>query len=654
MRYATVLLNLPYEASYSYIVPPSLASDAVFGVRVVVPFGRRRMTGFVISVSDVRPSGDYELKAIERVIDKNPVFTENLLDLALWMKTMYFSPVGLNLSSMIPSGRRESEISPFYEPSSFSPIENLSPGQEHALSVLRTSDDKIFYIFGITGSGKSEVYLRRAEDIIREGKQVLYMVPEITLSEQLSDEVYTRFSGRVAILHSSLTPSQRLKAWNGIMSGDIDIVIGARSSVFAPFRNLGLIIIDEEHETSYKSGTAPRYHARQIAEYRRAKEDAVLIMGSATPSLEAWKMMENHKIHRIDMRERIGEGKYPRVDIVNCLKEKRNITPVLEEAIRKALSEKRGVILFLNRRGYTYNYVCAECGHVITCPNCSVSLTYHKKEQRLVCHTCGFSEPLVTVCPECRSRDLSPHGFGTENVEEEARSLFPFARIARLDTDTAEKKGKTQEILQGFRSGHIDILLGTQMIAKGLNFPLVSLVGVLNADSSLSIPDFRASERTFCLLHQVAGRAGRYHDDGYVIIQTTQPFHPAVAAAQDGSVEQFYRKELEERKATLFPPFSRLLNLTVRGKNEEHVSLCAERLEKDAFELAKSGGWKDIEIFSSSPCLIARKAQFYRYHVLLRSASAAQLLNFAHLLLDNRKIPSSLHLEIDMDPVSLM
>ena len=375
MRYATVLLNLPYEASYSYIIPPSLASDAVFGVRVVVPFGRRRMTGFVISVSDVRPAGDYELKTIERVIDKSPVFTENLLDLAFWMKTMYFSPVGLNLSSMIPSGRRESEISPFYEPSSFSPIENLSPGQEHALSVLRTSGDKIFYIFGITGSGKSEVYLRRAEDIIREGKQVLYMVPEITLSEQLSDEVYTRFSGRVAILHSSLTPSQRLKAWNAIMSGDIDIVIGARSSVFAPFRNLGLIIIDEEHETSYKSGTAPRYHARQVAEYRRAKEDAALIMGSATPSLEAWKMMENHKIHRIDMRERIGEGKYPRVDIVNCLKEKRNITPVLEEAIRKALSEKRGVILFLNRRGYTYNYVCAECGHVITCPNCSVSLT---------------------------------------------------------------------------------------------------------------------------------------------------------------------------------------------------------------------------------------------------------------------------------------
>ncbi|MBO8436510.1 MAG: primosomal protein N' [Spirochaetes bacterium] len=654
MKYASVLLNLPYEATYSYIIPESLQGEELFGKRAVVPFGRRRMTGFIVATGDEKPEGDYELKAIERMIDKTPVFTHTLLDIAYWMKTMYFSPPGLNLSMMIPSGRRESEVSPFYEASSFSPIETLSQGQEHALHVLRTSSSRVFYIFGITGSGKSEVYLRRAEDVIKEGKQVLYMVPEITLSEQLSDEVYSRFSGRVAILHSSLTPSQRLKAWNEIMNGEIDIVIGARSSVFAPFKNLGLIIIDEEHETSYKSGNAPRYHARQIAEYRSAKENAILVMGSATPSLEAWNMMDSRRIRRIDMRERIGEGKYPHVEIVNSLKEKRNITPALEEAIRKTLAAKRGVILFLNRRGYTYNYVCSECGHVITCPNCSVSMTYHKKEQRLVCHTCGFSEPLVTVCPECRSRDLQPHGFGTENVEEEVKALFPFARIARLDTDTAEKKGRTQEILQGFRNGHIDILLGTQMIAKGLNFPLVSLVGVLNADSSLSIPDFRASERTFCLLHQVAGRAGRYRDDGYVIIQTTQPFAPAISAILDGGVEQFYKNEIAERKATLFPPFSRLLNLTVRGKNEEKVSECASSLETEALTLLKNGRWDDIEIFSASPCLISRKAQYYRYHVLLRSSSASQILNFGHTLLDSFKLPSSLHLEIDMDPVSLM
>ena len=653
MKYATVLLDLPYEASYSYIIPDSM--DVKFGVRVAVPFGRRKMTGFVIDTGDEKPSGDYELKEISRVIDTEPVFTKALLDLASWMKTMYFSPTGLNLSMMIPSGRRESEVSPFFEPSSFRAIEHLSPGQEHALSVLRKSNDRIFYLFGVTGSGKSEVYLRRAEDVISQGKQVLYLVPEITLSEQLSDEVYSRFSGRVAILHSSLTPSQRLKAWNGIMAGDIDIVIGARSSVFAPFCNLGLIIMDEEHETSYKSGNTPRYHARQIAEYRAKKEDAVLIMGSATPSLEAWNMMAEHRIRRIDMQERIGEGKYPRVMIVNSLREKRNITKELEEAIRHTLAEKKGVILFLNRRGYTYNYVCSGCGHIITCPNCSVSMTYHKKEGRLVCHTCGYSEPLVKVCPECQSRDLSPHGFGTENIEEEARALFPYARIARLDTDIAQSgKGKTQEILHGFRDGRIDILLGTQMIAKGLNFPFVSLIGVLNADSSLAIPDFRASERTFDLLHQVAGRAGRYRDDGFVIVQTTQPFASAITAVAENDLEMFYKKELAERKATGFPPFSRLLNLTFRGKNEEKVRLAAEELGNEAYNLEERGGYDDIEIFSPSPCLIEKKAQYFRYHILLRSGSAAALLRFAHELLSSFKVPSSVYIEIDMDPVSLM
>ena len=656
MKYAEVLLNLPYEASYSYVIPDELTQGAVFGVRVSVPFGRRKMTGFIISVSSDKPDGDYELKAIERVIDKAPVFNETLLDIARWMRTMYFSPAGLNLSMMIPSGRRESEMSPFFEPASFKAIDSLSPGQEHALSVLRTSSDRIFYIFGVTGSGKSEVYLRRAEDVIKEGRQVLYMVPEITLSEQLSDEVYSRFSGHVAILHSSLTPSQRLKAWHSIMSGEADIVIGARSSVFAPFRNLGLIIIDEEHETSYKSGSAPRYHARQVAEYRARKEGAVLIMGSATPSLEAWKMMEDRKIRRIDMPDRIGEGRYPHVSIINSLNEKHTISRELEEAIRKTLAEKKGVILFLNRRGYTYGYACRSCGHIITCPNCSVSLTYHKSEKRLVCHTCGFSEPLVTVCPECFSRDLSPHGFGTENAEEEARGLFPYARIARLDTDVAEQgKGNTQLILKGFREGRIDILLGTQMIAKGLNFPYVSLIGILNADSSLAMPDFRAAERTFDLLHQVAGRAGRYRDDGYVVIQTSQPLAPAISAAAANDLGLFYEKELAERKATGFPPYSRLLNLTLRGKAEEKVRSAAEELGNLASELKESSSsYEDIEIFSPSPCLVERRAQYYRYHILLRSTSASLLIGFAHRLLDSYTAPSSVYLEIDMDPVSLM
>lgn len=653
MKYALVLLQLPYEASYSYAVPENLEEKAGFGKRCIVPFGRRTMTGFIVDVSEARPKGDFELKEIVRVIDDEPVFTESLLDIAKWMRGMYFSPTGLSLSMMIPSGRKESEVSPFYEPVSFRTIEHLSQDQEKALDEIRNGDGGVYYIFGVTGSGKSEVYLRRAEDKIREGKQVLYLVPEITLTEQLSDEVYSRFSGRVAIFHSSLTPSQRLKAWHDIMNGSVDLVIGARSSVFAPFRNLGLIILDEEHETSYKSGNAPRYHARQIAQYRARKENAEFIMGSATPSLEAWKLMYEHKIHRIDMRTRAGGGKFPRVDVVNIMGAKRNISAELEKAMREALSDNKGVLLFLNRRGYTYGYACASCGHIITCPNCSVSLTYHKKTHRLVCHTCGYTSPAVKVCPECGSYDLSPRGFGTENIEEELKGLFPYARIARLDTDVAsEKKGNTQKILHEFRDGEIDILLGTQMIAKGLNFPSITLVGVVNADSSLAVPDFRAAERTFDLIHQVAGRAGRYRDDGRVIIQTSDPTAPAIRCAADNDLESFYRIEMKNRKDTLFPPYSRLLNLTVRGKNEERTRLCAEDIEHRASLL--EGKYDDVEIFSASPSPIERKATYYRYHVLLRSVSVSHLLRFASELLSQLSIPSSLYLEIDTDPVSLM
>ncbi len=654
MRYAEIVLSLPYDASYSYIIPESLEEKALFGVRAIVPFGKRRMTGFIVKVTSERPSGDFELKEIIRVIDDEPIFSEGLLDLARWMKGMYFSPVGQNLSMMIPSGRRESETSPFYETTSFKAIDNLSEDQQRALSEVRSEKSRVYYLFGVTGSGKSEVYLRRAEDKIKEGKQVLYLVPEITLSEQLSDEVYSRFSGRVAILHSSLTPSQRLKSWHMIDKGEVDLVIGARSSVFAPFRNLGLIIIDEEHETSYKSGSAPRYHARQVAQYRAMKEGADLIMGSATPSFEAWKLMLEHKIYRIDMKSRAGGGSFPSIKIVNMMGTKGNITAELESAMRTALDNKRGILLFLNRRGYTYGYVCNTCGHVLTCPHCSVSLTYHKKTRSLVCHTCGYNGPVVHACPVCGSYDMMATGFGTENIEEELKGLFPFAKIARLDTDTAsEEKGRVQKVLHGFRNGEIDILLGTQMIAKGLNFPSVSLVGVLNADSTLSMPDFRAAERTFDLIHQVAGRAGRYSDDGIVIIQTSQPMSPAIKCAAENDLESFYRIELKNRKDTMFPPYTRLINLTIRGLNEERTRKSAEDLETLCYNLEASFS-EDIEVFSASPSPIEKKARYYRYHVLLRSASMSKLLKFTEIVLSQFSLPSSLYLEIDTDPASMM
>ncbi len=653
MKWVEVILPVPFNMSFTYSVPEKLEDECVFGRRVVVPFGRGEKTGFVVKETDSIESVDYEIKPVRRVVDKTAVFTRDLLDIAEWMNEMYLSPVGVNLSSMIPSGRRESEYSPFNTISTFSRVEHLTDEQTAALEKLRNGKKGIYYIFGITGSGKSEVYLRRAEDIIAEGKQVLYLVPEITLTHQLSGEVYSRFGGRVAVLHSALTPSQRLKEWLRIENGEVDIVIGARSSVFAPFSNLGLIIIDEEHEGAYKSGSAPRYHARQVAQYRAQKCGAELIMGSATPSLEAWRLMREQKLTAVVMRSRIGEGKFPRVNVVNMTGETRFISPVLESEIRKALDNRKGVILFLNRRGFSYGYVCSSCGHVIECPNCSVSLTYHKTGRRLVCHTCGYSTPLLKTCPKCRSRDLMPSGFGTEMAEEEVRQLFPSKRIERLDTDSVNgDKTKVQAVLEDFREGRIDILLGTQMIAKGLNFPLVSLVGVLNADSSLALPDFRAGERTFDLLYQVAGRAGRYRDDGLVIIQTRQSSAPAISKVALNKVEEFYDAELSERRETGFPPYSRLVNLTLRSRNEEKAKESADKLEKLAVSL--SNGFEDIEIFSASPCLIEKMANQWRYHVLLRCTRIGELLAFTRKLTSEYKIPYSVHLEIDVDPQSVL
>ncbi len=651
--FASVAVNLPFDAIYTYSVPERLEPYVFFGIRVVVPVSRREMTGFVIEIHEEEPNGDYDIKEIKRVIDKEPIFNKELLDLAVWMKRMYFSSIGENLSMMIPSGRKESEFASMFSAVSFSRIENLTKDQSMALEKLRERSDGTFYLYGVTGSGKSEVYLRRAEDFIAQGKQVLYLVPEITLTHQLSADVSSRFSGRVAILHSALTPSQRLKAWHQIASGEASLVIGARSSIFAPFKDLALIVIDEEHDTSYKSGNSPRYHARQIAQYRAKKSNAQLIMGSATPSLEAWRLILSQKMRSIVMPNRIGEGRFPKVSVVNILRERRNISEQLEREIRSALKEKKGVILFLNRRGFSYNYVCQSCGHVITCPNCSVSLTYHKRENRLICHTCGYSQDPVRVCPECGSVDLRATGFGTEYAEEEARALFPEARIARLDADIAgADKNKSKAIIDDFKDGKIDILLGTQMIAKGLNFPLVSLVGVLNADASLSIPDFRAAERTFDLIHQVSGRVGRYRDDGKVIIQTTQPLNPAIECASKNDLERFYSLELKERKMTGFPPFSRLLNLTFRGKNEEKVKKCSDQLEEIANNLSVE--YEGVEVFSSSPCLIEKQAQNYRYHVLVRCAKISTLLDFGHKLIMNSKKENGVYLEIDLDPIALL
>lgn len=658
--FVNVWFNLPLKQSYTYRVEAH--EELSIGQRCIVPFGRREMVGAVIELLDDVESSDYEVKSVKRSIDKKPLFGETEIALANWMSRFYLCSPGQALFTMLPSGRREKGVGSVVASGEEAWIEEslLSTAQSEAIASINSSQDRLHYLYGITGSGKSEVYFRIAQRVISQGQQVIYLVPEITLTHQLAIQVEARFSDRVAILHSALTASQRLAEWRRILNNEVDIVIGARSAIFAPCRRLGLIIIDEEHENSYKAGDTPRYHARQVAQKRASDQQAILLLGSATPSLEAYHMMEEGVLVRHNLPKRVAGGREPTIQVVSMLQEQQILSQPLLQEIEGVLSRQRQVILFLNRRGFSYFFHCKSCGYEMSCPHCSVSLTYHKLPNRMVCHYCGYRQAPITVCPACSSLDVGYAGFGTEMIEQEVRRAFPQANIARLDTDAAQERQAVPQILEKFRQGEIDLLLGTQMVAKGLNFPLVELVGVVNADSALNLPDFRAQERSFALIVQVSGRAGRYNDKGRVIVQTYRPENDAIICATTGRHEEFYQKELELRKAACFPPYSRLINFTFRSRSREKAKKAVEELaqlaERSIAEMSKraSKGEKLPQIFGWAPCPLEKIAGSWRYHLLLRGEEAANLLSVATYLKEQFPPPAGTYLEIDVDPLQLL
>lgn len=656
--YVKVLMDLPLDDPFSYHVPEKYESAMQMGIRVEVPFGRRRMVGYVISVMDTLEA-DYEIKDIRRIIDKEEVFTDDQVKMARWLAEFYLCHVGECLALQIPGGRQDSRMDTVTDDleAAEEPIEQLSSYQQEAIDTILAGKDTMYYLYGVTGSGKSEVYFRCAEQVIKEGRQVIYLVPEITLTHQLIAQVSKRFQGEVAILHSGLTASQRLKEWKKILRGDVSLAIGVRSCIFAPFRNLGLVILDEEHENSYKSGQAPRYHARQVAQWRCASCHATLVMGSATPSLEAWRLMGEGKVHRLDLPFRVSGGCMPKIEVVDMLGEKGVISSKLMSAMQQTLDRHKQVILFLNRRGYSYFFHCNSCGYEMTCPHCSVALTYHKDRNRMLCHYCGYSTKPISVCPQCNSLDVGYSGFGTEMVEQEVSRLFPFNHVERLDADAALKRGNVAQILHRFSTHQSDILLGTQMVAKGFNFPDVELVGIVLADSGMNLPDFRAEERTFGLLTQVAGRAGRFSNSGQVIIQTFKPQDKAIQYALRGKGPDFYSQELAVRQQTGFPPYSRQVNLVVRGRREGAVEKGIDDLAEVARILAdevhKRTG-EELELLGPTECLLSKLGGNYRYHLLLQGKQASLLHLWTKRILEQYKVPSGLYIEIDVDPLQMM
>jgi primosomal protein N' (replication factor Y) (superfamily II helicase) len=530
-----------------------------------------------------------------------------------------------------------------------------------------------FLLRGVTGSGKTLVYIELLREVVeRQGRTAIVLVPEISLTPQTVGRFREAFGDRVAVLHSGLSDGERYDEWRSLRSGEKRIVVGARSAVFAPVERLGAIVVDEEHEGSYKQADAPRYHAREVAVVRAGLEGALCLLGSATPSLESWTNARGGKYRLLELPERVGGQPLPPIRVVDLRAERRRVrartgplqeagplvlADVLVEAVRARIARGEQTILLLNRRGYAAFAQCRECGAVWHCPECNVSLTYHRRRGRLTCHYCLHEEEAPTRCSGCGSTDLAFRGIGTEQVERAVEETFPAARIARMDVDTTGGKLAHHRILSRVERGEVDILLGTQMIAKGLDFPNVTLVGVVNADTGINLPDFRATERTFQLLTQVAGRAGRGPRGGEVLIQTSLPSHYAIQAATEHDFVGFAERELGTRREPGYPPFARLVNVVVSATDEratQEAAVAAASWVQDHVARARAAG---VSVIGPAPCPIDRIRGRWRWHFLVRAASAAALGRVAAALQRGHRPPpgrADLRIALDRDPVQLL
>jgi primosomal protein N' (replication factor Y) len=515
-----------------------------------------------------------------------------------------------------------------------------------------------FLLHGVTGSGKTEVYLRAIEEVVRQGKEAIVLVPEISLTPQ----TIARFRGRcgnVAVLHSHLTDAERGAYWRRVAAGSIQVVVGARSAVFAPTRKLGLIVIDEEHEHTFKQESTPRYHARDVAIMRARLENIPILMGSATPSLESWHNAQRGNFTLLKLPKRVEERPMPPVKLVDLRHEPKTpgkhfaIGPTLERAMRENLKAGGQVILLLNRRGFSTHVHCPACGHVAQCAHCDLSLTFHRKRSALVCHYCGWETPPFHSCPACGDGAIRYQGLGTEKLQTEIESKFPSYVCQRMDSDTMTRPGSHEKTLDAFRAGNIQILLGTQMIAKGLDFPNVTLVGVVNADTGLHLPDFRSAERTFQLLAQVAGRTGRGDKGGHVMVQTLTPEHPCIALAAKHAYVPFAAQELAHRKEHKYPPFERMARLIVRSENEEAAEKFSNELA-GAFQEAIKRVSAEVRLLGPAECPVFKLKNHFRFHFQVQSASSGALHDAIRTVLAIAKPPNGVEFQVDVDPYNML
>lgn len=663
-----VAVPVPLRRTFTYRVPHGYENGIALGSRVRVPFGRRSVKGTVVFCPAPKPEAGVEVKDLETTLPGSPALDPHLLELTRFVADYYLCSWGEAIEAALPPDpparkRPPRAVVPAAAGGSAAPFQALSPTPAQS-AVLETLLPAVaqrafasFLLWGATGSGKTEVYLLAAEAALAAGRAVLYLVPEIGLTPLLVSRIEARFPGQVATLHSAVPPRARRAAWEEIRQGTKRFVVGARSAVFAPLPDLGLVIVDEEHDPSYKQEDAPRYNGRDVAVVRAHLASVPVVLGSATPSLESFHHARQGRYVLLALGGRVEERPMPEVQFVDMREEFRragDVTPLsrpLVTALVGCLERGEQALILRNRRGWAAAILCPACGQRLTCRHCSLALTWHKKERRLRCHACGGWQPLPVLCPSCGGEDLRELGEGTERIEDEIAKVVPGARILRMDRDTVRGRGAHESILRRFDAGEIDVLVGTQMIAKGHDFPRVTLVGVLGADHALGLPDFRAGERAFQLLTQVAGRAGRGALTGRVIAQAFDPAHPVLLHAAKQDYEAFFEAEIRYRRALRYPPLAALVQIIVAEAREAQAWRIANDVQS-ALEAASAGR---LTITGPGPAPIERLRGLYRMQILVRSAGRRRLVEtVAEALLPFEASSARRAIHVDVDPVSLL
>ncbi len=722
---AGVLVEISHQSVdkiFDYFIPSSILSDIQVGVRVVVPFGKMTLEGFVLEIKNHKDT-EAELKEIIEVVDRDVVLTEELLSLGKEIQKTTIATLISCYQVMLPKALKAKNgkkigirYDTYYQLNSsfdssikLTPVQNkiidsvrdkgevlrkelvdisssavstlvkkgvlveekrehyrlqnmiyreekkkLTDDQEHVVKEVINHPNRTFLLYGVTGSGKTEVYMEIIDYYLSLGKTSIVLVPEISLTPQMVMRFQSRFGEKIAALHSGLSDGEKYDEWRRIYRGEVSIVIGARSAIFAPLTNIGVIIVDEEHSDSYKqSDPSPRYQAKDIAIWRSHYHQCSVVLGSATPSLESMARAQKGVYSFLSLPNRVNGKKLPPVKIVDMnqvMKQNRGyFSQELLSGIEKRLEKSEQVILLLNRRGYSSFVTCKNCGFTFKCPNCDITLTYHKSSNTLRCHYCGYGEKVFSKCPECGEASLNNLGVGTQKIEEELMKVFPSSRILRMDYDTTSRKGMHEKMITAFQNHEYDILLGTQMVAKGLDFSNVTLVGVINADTSLNIPDFRSGENTFSLLSQVAGRSGRSERDGEVVIQTFNPEHYAIRYAAGHDYFSFYQEEMKIRRQLKYPPYYYLCNIRISGRDATYLFDEALKIKRSLERYLEN-----VIILGPSVATIFKMNNIYRYHILLKYKDSKNIYPIFLKIIDHYQKNAKIKIDIDFNPSQIM